>query len=88
MEVLSKSSEGFFNSVSGLGLMFAFKIKDGNKTDTANFIKKLFDNGIICFSCGKNPYKIRFLLPLCLNPEHIDEIFSILSKSATDYMEN
>jgi len=86
MNQLNKTSKGFFNSVSGIGLMFAFQIRDGNKEDTANFIKKLFNNGIICFSCGKDPYKIRFLLPLCLNEEHIDEIFQILEKTSSEFI--
>ncbi len=88
MNKLIKTSDGFFSSTSGIGLMFAFQIKDGNKDDTAKFIKKLFENGIICFSCGKNPYKIRFLLPLCLNEEHIDEIFQILNKTASEFNGN
>ena len=43
--------------------------------------KKLFENGIIAFSAGKDPVRVRFLLPLPLLDEHIDEIFSILEKT-------
>lgn len=76
----------FFHSHRGLGLMFAFQIKDGNKEDTANYIKALFKNGIICFSCGKDPYRVRFLLPLCLNEDHFDKIFKIIEDSALEVM--
>lgn len=78
--------KGFLMEHSGVGLMFAFKIKDGNKEDTAKFIKLLFNNGIICFSCGRDPYKIRFLLPLCLNREHVDEIFKIIESTSEDFL--
>jgi 4-aminobutyrate aminotransferase-like enzyme len=82
-----RRGDDFFHSPSGLGLMFAFQLKDGNKELTSNFIKTLFTNGIICFSCGKDPYKIRFLLPLSITDKHIEEIFSILDKTATELTE-
>jgi 4-aminobutyrate aminotransferase-like enzyme len=44
-------------------------------------MKKLFDNGIITFSAGKDPTRVRFLLPLSLLDEHIEEIFMILEKT-------
>jgi 4-aminobutyrate aminotransferase/(S)-3-amino-2-methylpropionate transaminase len=44
-------------------------------------MKKLFENGIITFSAGKEPTRVRFLLPLSLLDEHIQEIFSILEKT-------
>lgn len=77
----------FVTDFGGVGLMFAFKIKDGNKDDTAKFIKILFEEGIISFSCGKNPYKVRFLLPLCLNEEHIEEIFEVILISVKKFKE-
>lgn len=81
-ELSSGELKGFLSGHSGVGLMFAFKVKDGNKEDTARFIKLLFNNGIICFSCGKNPYKVRFLLPLCMNDNHIEEIFNIIENTS------
>lgn len=88
LERLSKKrGDSFFHASTGIGLMFAFQIKDGEREFTSNFIKTLFKNGIICFSCGKDPYKIRFLLPLSITENHIDEIFSILDKTATELLE-
>ncbi len=85
-DLASKRNDGFFHSSTGIGLMFAFQVKDGEKDFTANYIKALFKNGIICFSCGKDPYKIRFLLPLSITDAHIEEIFSILDKTATELL--
>jgi 4-aminobutyrate aminotransferase-like enzyme len=48
---------------------------------TNKFIKKLFENGIITFSAGKDPARVRFLLPLTLLDEHITEIFQIVEKT-------
>lgn len=82
-----KRKDSFFHSPTGIGLMFAFQVKDGEKDFTSTFIKALFKNGIICFSCGRDPYKIRFLLPLSITDQHIEEIFSILDKTATELLE-
>ena len=51
---------------------------------TNKFIKKLFDNGIISFSAGKDPMRVRFLLPLTILDEHIEEIFSIVEKTVLE----
>ena len=65
----------------GIGTMLSFEVGDGNADLTSKFIKKLFENGIITFSAGKEPTRVRFLLPLTLLDEHIDEIFNILEKT-------
>lgn len=86
LKTLSDKND-FFGESSGIGLMFAFQVGNGDKETTSSFIKRLFENGIISFSCGKNPYKVRFLLPLCLNDDHFDEVFEIIEKSATSTSE-
>lgn len=65
----------------GVGTMLSFEVGDSSQETTNKFLKKLFDNGIIAFSAGKNPVRVRFLLPLCLTDEHIHEIFQILEKT-------
>ncbi|MBF0361846.1 MAG: aminotransferase class III-fold pyridoxal phosphate-dependent enzyme [Oligoflexia bacterium] len=66
---------------SGIGTMISFEVRDGNKKVTTNFAKKLFENGVISFTAGQDPARIRFLLPLSLTDENIDEIFTILEKT-------
>jgi 4-aminobutyrate aminotransferase-like enzyme len=61
--------------------MLSFEVGDGNMDLTNKFIKKLFENGIITFSAGKDPARVRFLLPLTLLDEHITEIFQIVEKT-------
>ena len=65
----------------GVGTMLSFEVGNGSADITNKFIKKLFENGIITFSAGKDPMRVRFLLPLTLLDEHISEIFKILEKT-------
>lgn len=76
--------KGKLNYYGGVGTMLSFEVGDGNLELTNNFIKKLFENGIITFSAGKSPARVRFLLPLTLLDEHINEIFQILEKTILD----
>jgi 4-aminobutyrate aminotransferase-like enzyme len=75
------SCKGKIPYFGGVGTMLSFEVGDGNLDLTNKFIKKLFENGIISFSAGKEPTRVRFLLPLCLLDEHIDEIFKIVEKT-------
>lgn len=81
------SCKGKLGKSVGVGTMFAFEVGDCSKDTTMAFIRKLFDNGIISFSCGKDPYRVRFLLPLCLTPEHIEDIFNIIEKTVLEVIQ-
>ncbi len=61
--------------------MLSFEVGDASTDITNKFLKKLFENGIIAFSAGKDPVRVRFLLPLAILDEHIDEIFTIVEKT-------
>jgi acetylornithine/N-succinyldiaminopimelate aminotransferase len=61
--------------------MVAMTPYDGSKEKTAKLLQNLFKNGVIAFSCGHGPFKIRFLLPLVLEKQHIREVKLILEKS-------
>ena len=70
--------------IGGVGTMISFEVGDASKPTTDQFIKALYNNGIICFSAGKDPYRVRFLLPTCLTDDHIDEIISIIESTAQE----
>lgn len=72
---------GQLRDPSGLGLMIGVVPLDGSKEKVALLNKKLFDNGLICFTCGRGPYKLRFLLPAILETKHIQEAKVILQKT-------
>jgi 4-aminobutyrate aminotransferase-like enzyme len=81
-KLLSEGScKGKIPYYGGIGTMLSFEVGDGSLDLTNKFMKKLFENGIISFSAGKEPTRVRFLLPLPLLDEHIDEIFSIVEKT-------
>ena len=61
--------------------MISFEVGKSDKESTIKFIKKLYENGVIAFMAGKTPTRVRFLLPLSLKDEHIEEIFSIIEKT-------
>ena len=82
---LSKTScQGKINYLGGVGTMIAFEVGDASKEITINFIKKLYDNGIIVFMAGSNPSRVRMLLPVCLSDEHINEIFRIIEMTVQE----
>ncbi|MBF0207500.1 MAG: aminotransferase class III-fold pyridoxal phosphate-dependent enzyme [Oligoflexia bacterium] len=82
----------------GIGSMISFEVGDGSKKITNEFSNKLFENGVICFTAGQNPMRIRFLLPLVLadvnssdsgeyiDNKYIDEIFSIVEKTVMEVL--
>lgn len=77
----SGETKGQLREPSGLGLMIGVIPLDGSKEKVALLNKKLFDNGLICFTCGRGPYKLRFLLPAILESKHIQEAKTIIEKS-------
>ncbi len=82
LKALSEGScKGKIGHYEATGLMVAFQVGDGSKDTISNFLKKLFENGIVAFSAGKDPVRVRFLPPLCLDDNHLDEIFSIVEKT-------
>ncbi|MFZ9000130.1 MAG: aminotransferase class III-fold pyridoxal phosphate-dependent enzyme [Bacteriovoracaceae bacterium] len=82
LRYLSQNScKGKIGYIGGIGTMISFEVGDASKATTDEFIKALYKNGIICFSAGKDPFRVRFLLPTCLTDDHIDEIFEVIETS-------
>lgn len=75
------SCKSLIKDFGGLGLMIAMTPYDGSKERVMKLLQTLFKNGIVAFSCGHSPYKVRFLLPLILEDRHIEEVKNILEKS-------
>lgn len=73
--------KGLVRDAGGMGLMIAFTPFDGKKDQIELFIKKLFKNGIIAFSCGKDPVRIRFLVPAIIEDQEIDLAIQIVEKT-------
>lgn len=76
--------KGLVSDAGGMGLMIAFTPFEGKKEQAELFVKKLFKNGIIAFTCGKDPVRIRFLVPAVIQDQDIDLALSIIEKSVLE----
>lgn len=63
------------------GLMSAFTLKESSRENTQKFLQKLFHKGVIALSCGKNPFRVRFLAPALIQPEDIIALKKVLLKT-------
>ena len=75
------SCRGQLRDAGGLGLMVAVTPFDGSKAKQTALLKRLFAEGLICFGCGHDPYRIRFLLPAITTEAHISVAREILERS-------
>ncbi len=73
--------KGLVSDAGGMGLMIAFTPFDGKKEQVELFIKKLFQNGLIAFSCGKDPVRIRLLVPAIIENQDIELALQIFEKT-------
>ena len=77
----SLEKESLLSRIEGWGLMWGATPLDG-KAEMSRLLQKLFQKGLICFSCGKAPDKrLRFLLPAVVEDQHLDQALSILRES-------
>lgn len=88
LEHLAKTTcAGKIADASGMGLMMAFTPLDGKKETVDKLLKKLFQKGLIAFSCGKDPVRLRFLVPAIIKDHEIDLGLSIIAESLIEGVE-
>jgi acetylornithine/N-succinyldiaminopimelate aminotransferase len=73
--------KGKVQDAGGMGLMIAFTPFEGEKEKVDSFLKKLYNNGVIAFNCGKGPFRARFLVPASILDEDIDIALSVIEKT-------
>lgn len=78
------SCKGLVRDAGGMGLMIAFTPFDGKKEQVELLIKKLFNNGLIAFACGKDPVRIRFLVPAIIQDHEIDLAIQIVEQTVLE----
>ncbi|AYF45948.1 aminotransferase, class I/II [Halobacteriovorax sp. BALOs_7] len=79
--LMKNSCKDKMTYVGGIGTMIAFEVGDSTTETVSKFVKALFNNGIVAFMAGKEPTRVRLLLPLAMTDEHIDDIISIIEKT-------
>lgn len=83
-ELSSGSCKEYLGEPEGVGLMVAITPFNGNKMKVQSLMKKLFDNGLIVFSCGHGEYRLRFLLSAILEDKDIKLAKGIIEKSVLE----
>ncbi len=77
-ELNETTCKGKLQDAEGLGLMIAVTPFDGKKETVDKLLKSLFAKGMIAFSCGKDPMRIRFLIPAIIQDADIEVAKKIL----------
>jgi len=70
----------------GIGGMWAFTLDDGDATATKEFIRHLFNFGVMAFAAGNEPARVRFLPPfLNLSEKDIEGFFLRLFRALESF---
>ncbi|MCK5882567.1 MAG: aminotransferase class III-fold pyridoxal phosphate-dependent enzyme [Bacteriovoracaceae bacterium] len=77
----SNSCSKKIGHIGGVGTMLSFEVGDAGGEVSKSFIKALFENGVISFTAGRNPTRIRFLVPVTITDKQIDDIMTIVEKT-------
>jgi 4-aminobutyrate aminotransferase-like enzyme len=80
-ELNETTCKGLLTDAGGMGLMIAVTPYDGSKEKVDALLKRMFANGLIAFTCGKDPVRVRFLIPAVIKDEDIDVARKVIEKS-------
>lgn len=80
-ELNETTCKGKLTDAGGMGLMIAVTPYEGKKEQVDALLKRLFANGMIAFNCGKDPIRIRFLVPAIIQDADIEVAKKIIEKS-------
>jgi 4-aminobutyrate aminotransferase-like enzyme len=81
LEALRKRMPRAVGARSGVGAIQAFVAFDGSEEVTRAVLERTFEEGLMAFSAGASPSKIRMLLPLNTTDEELEVAFSMLEKA-------
>jgi 4-aminobutyrate aminotransferase-like enzyme len=65
-------------------LMVAVTPLDGSKDAVTKLLYSLYKNGLVGFSCGRDPYRLRFLIPAIVESKDIELAGKIIEKSVLE----
>lgn len=80
-ELNETTCKGLLTDAGGMGLMVAVTPYEGKKEQVDALLKRMFDNGLIAFACGKDPVRVRFLIPAIIQDKDIQVAKQIIEKS-------
>ncbi len=84
LQKLAKTHSGLHGPY-GIGGMVAMTPLHGERSGVMDFLMALFHNGLMGFTTGRSPLRIRFLLPLgAVTKADIEEAITIIDRSLYD----
>lgn len=83
-ELNETTCKGKLQDAGGMGLMIAVTPYEGKKEQVDALLKRLFENGIVAFNCGKDPIRVRFLVPAIIEDKDIEVAKKIIEKSVLE----
>lgn len=78
--------KGQLRDAGGLGLMVAVTPLDGSKDSVMKLLFTMYKNGLIGFSAGHDPYRLRFLIPAVIESKDIELAGKIIEKSIQEHL--
>ena len=73
------------SDIQGWGLMWGAAPAKSRSKEVSQLLSRLFQKGLICYSCGQgNIKRLRFLIPAILEEEHLDQAVDILRSCLTE----
>lgn len=89
LELLQEKFPDIIEGPFGIGAMIAFTPFQGKSTDALSLSQQLFTNGLICFTAGADPTRIRFLPPVgALKEEDITNAMQIVERTIEEMLDN
>lgn len=80
-ELNETTCKGLLTDAGGMGLMIAVTPYEGKKEQVDALLKRMFANGLIAFNCGKDPMRVRFLVPATIRDADIQVAQKLIEKS-------
>lgn len=69
----------------GAGAMIGFEVFQGNSDRTRAVMNRMYELGVICFLCGSQPLRLRFLPPVTvMKPTDVYAVCSIFEQALCD----
>lgn len=85
LEGIAARHQNWIRGPFGIGAMIAFTPGNGSADTAKDFVKRLYDAGLMSFTAGGSPTRVRFLVPLGSTQfEHIDLACQIIENVVSD----
>jgi 4-aminobutyrate aminotransferase-like enzyme len=81
IDALAKRCPGLIGGHEGIGAMHAFVAFDGRPDATNELLRAAWEEGLIVFTAGANPTRVRLLLPVNTSDEELEAGFAMLEKA-------